>query len=72
MSHSNSSSNPPRPTLTLKPGVRKSLRENRTQSNPGLKSKVTTNPDARWSDEYMERMQADMDALTTTRRPYSR
>ena len=52
-----------RPTLKLKIGARKSPRETKTasvtQSNSAHKSK----PGAHWSDEYKQRMQADMDAL---------
>jgi len=66
MSDSNSSSPPtaPRPTLKLKAGARKAppaevkpVQPARPQAN--LKQK----PGAHWSDEYKERMQADMDAL---------
>jgi len=62
----NCMSTSPRTILKLKAGVRKAPTEpkptpipttTRTQASPKLK------PGARWSDEYKERMQADMDAL---------
>ena len=65
MTQSNSPSNPTpyRATLKLKIGARKSPRETKTapatQSGNAGKSK----PGAHWSDEYKERMQADIDAL---------
>jgi hypothetical protein len=65
MTQSNSPSNPAlsRATLKLKVGARKAARESKTapvtQSSNSSKSK----PGAHWSDEYKERMQADMDAL---------
>jgi hypothetical protein len=62
--NSNSPSNPPpRATLKLKAGVQTSPRENKTPPAPQTKSKANTKPGAHWSDEYKERMQADMDAL---------
>jgi len=55
----------PRPTLKLKIGARKSPRETRTapvaQSSTANKSK----PGAQWSDEYKQRVQADMDRLVS-------
>jgi hypothetical protein len=55
----------PRPILKLKIGARKSPREPKaapvTPSSNASKSK----PGARWSDEYKERMQAEMDALAS-------
>jgi hypothetical protein len=64
MSQSNSS-NPPlsRFTLKLKAGARKSPRENKTPPRPEPQSKVNEKPAAAWSDEYKQRMQADMDRL---------
>jgi hypothetical protein len=64
MNHSNSASQPPTPrvTLKLKPGVRKSPREKR-QPLPRQEDLAKLKPGARWSDEFNERMQADMDAL---------
>jgi hypothetical protein len=66
MNDSNSPSNPasPRPTLKLKVGARKSARESKTQPPPQPHGKANLKPGAHWSDEYKERMQADMDALT--------
>ena len=62
---SNPNPTSPRPTLKLKIGARKSPRETKTapvaQSSNAGKSK----PGARWSDEYKDRMQAEMDALAS-------
>jgi hypothetical protein len=64
MNSSNSPSNPPpRATLKLKAGVQKSPRENKTPPAAQPQSKANSKPGAHWSDEYKERMQADMDAL---------
>ena len=65
MNNSNSSSNPTssRATLKLKVGARKSPRESKTPPLAKPQSKANLKPDARWSDEYKERMQADMDRL---------
>jgi hypothetical protein len=65
MDNSNSPSNPAstRATLKLKAGARKSPRESKTPSVPSPR-KANLKPGAHWSDEYKERMQADMDALT--------
>jgi hypothetical protein len=65
MNNSNSFGNPttPRVTLKLKPGVRKSPRESETPTPPQSQSKANSKLAARWSDEYKERMQADMDRL---------
>jgi hypothetical protein len=65
MNNSNSSSNPAssRVTLKLKVGARKSARESKTPPPPQPQGKATLKPGAHWSDEYKERMQADMDAL---------
>ncbi len=67
MSNSNSSSSPPpsRVTLKLKVAARKSARESKTPPLPKPHSKANLKPGAHWSDEYKERMQADMDALTS-------
>ena len=66
MNNSNSSSNPTpsRPTLKLKPGARKSPSEIKTPSPPSPKDNGKLKAGAHWSDEYKQRMQADMDALT--------
>jgi hypothetical protein len=65
MNHSNSSSNPSssRTTLKLKIGARKSPRESKTSPTPRQQINSKLKPGAHWSDEYKERMQADMDAL---------
>jgi hypothetical protein len=65
MNNSNSPSNPTssRVTLKLKAGARKSARESKTPPRPQSHSNNPM-PGAHWSDEYKERMQADMDALT--------
>jgi hypothetical protein len=66
MNNSNSpNSGSPRVILKLKPGVRKSPRESRTASHPQPQVKARLKPDAHWSDEYKERMQADMDLLNS-------
>lgn len=57
-------SNSSRTILKLKAGVRKTPSEPKptpTTSRPEPSPKMK--PGARWSDEYKERMQADMDAL---------
>jgi len=69
MSESNSSSNPspPRVTLKLKPGVRKTPREPKSAPTAPIarpQGNGKSKPGAHWSDEYKERMQAEMDALT--------
>jgi hypothetical protein len=64
MNQSNSSSNPSsRTTLRLKIGARKSPRESKTSPTPRQQNSSKLKPGAQWSDEYKERMQADMDAL---------
>jgi hypothetical protein len=63
-----SSPRPPRPTLKLKVGARKSAHGARKSAVSG-KPSITPHPDkkakagADWSDEYKRRMQEDMDAL---------
>jgi hypothetical protein len=67
MNNSNSTSTP-RVTLKLKAGVRKSPREAKTPAVPAVphpQSKASLKPGAHWSDEYKERMQADMDLLAS-------
>jgi hypothetical protein len=62
-------SNPPDPTsrvtLKLKSGARKSPRETKTPSPPRPQNNAKLKPGAHWSDEYKERMQADMDKLAS-------
>jgi hypothetical protein len=67
MNNSNSPSDPtsPRVTLKLKAGARKPPIESKSLPIPSPRSKANLKPGAHWSDEYKERMQADMDALTT-------
>jgi len=68
MNDSNPSSIPPpaRATLKLKAGARKAPVEAKTPA--AVPSGKPVNPNARWSDEYKQRMQADMDALVARRR----
>jgi hypothetical protein len=65
MDNSNSPSNPTssRATLKLKAGARMSPRESKTPPAPRPQNTGKLKPGAHWSDEYKERMQADMDAL---------
>ncbi len=67
MNNSNSPSNPkpPRVILKLKVAARKPPRERKTTPTPQPQNATRLKPGARWSDEYKERMQADMDALRT-------
>jgi hypothetical protein len=68
MNNSNSPGDPasPRVTLKLKVGARKTEREVKPQQPaPQPQNKAKSKPGAHWSDEYKERMQADMDALTS-------
>jgi hypothetical protein len=69
MNDPNSSSNPPpgRATLKLKAGARKAPVESKTPAVVRPPGKPV-NPNARWSDEYKQQMQADMDALVARRR----
>jgi hypothetical protein len=66
MNNSNSSSNPTssRVTLKLKVGARKPVEKAIEIKTPPPKPRSNSpKPGAHWSDEYKERMQADMDAL---------
>jgi hypothetical protein len=66
MNNSNSAnSGSPRVILKLKPGARKLPREDRAvpHAQPHVKARLKS--DAHWSDEYKERMQADMDLLNS-------
>ena len=67
MNNSNSSSNPtsPRATLKLKISARKPPRESKTASISRPQDNTKQKSGAHWSDEYKERMQADMDALAS-------
>ena len=62
MDQSNASSNPssPRPTLTLKVAARKFLRESKSSPTLQVRQNSKSKPGAQWSEEYRERMQADM------------
>jgi hypothetical protein len=70
MDRSNSSDNPasPRATLKLKVPARNPARQSPPQPSSQPPVKVNPKSGARWSDEYKERMQMDMDALTSHRR----
>jgi hypothetical protein len=70
MNQSNSAS-PSRLTLKLKSGPRKPADPSSNQPMPRPQSKANQKPGAEWSDEYKQRMQADMDALAS-RRPAKR
>jgi hypothetical protein len=68
MNNSNSSANPPslpRVTLKLKLGARKVPRESKTAPISRPSNNGKSKPGAHWSDEFKERMQADMDALSS-------
>jgi hypothetical protein len=54
---------PARPTLKLKVGARRSAELSKAPAIPQTEKKAKLKPGARWSDEYTQRMQADMDAL---------
>jgi hypothetical protein len=60
MNNSNAST---RPTLKLKVSARKPVAASKTPSIPQPDKRAKPKPSAHWSDEYKERMQADMDAL---------
>jgi hypothetical protein len=60
---SNPNSTSPRPTLKLKVAPR--LSSNKSPSAPKSAAPQKLKPGAQWSDEYKQRMQADMDALAT-------
>jgi hypothetical protein len=60
---SNPSPLSPRPTLKLKIGARKSPRETKTAPVTHSGNAMKSKPGAHWSDEYKQRMQADMDKL---------
>jgi hypothetical protein len=71
MNDSNPSPEPksPRVTLKLKAGARKSPekspQETKTPAVQQPRGKANSKPGAHWSDEYKERMQADMDLLSS-------
>jgi hypothetical protein len=65
MNNSNSAADatPPRVTLKLKTGARKSPRESKSPSPPQSQNPSKAKLGAHWSDEYKQSMQADMDKL---------
>jgi hypothetical protein len=67
MNDSNPSPDPksPRVTLKLKAGARKSPEQSKTPPVQQPRGKASSKPGAHWSDEYKERMQADMDLLAS-------
>jgi hypothetical protein len=60
---SNPNSTSPRPTLKLKVAPR--LNPSKSPSTPKAGAPEKLKPGAQWSDEYKQRMQADMDALSS-------
>ena len=54
-----------RPTLRLKVAPRKDPQAIKAPAPAKAPSKANQKPGARWSDEYTQRMQADMNALTS-------
>jgi hypothetical protein len=67
MTQSNSDPTPSRLTLKLKSGPRKPAEPSSNQPIARPQSKASQKPGAQWSDEYKQRMQADMDALASSR-----
>jgi hypothetical protein len=65
MNNSNAlpNSTSPRVTLKLKGGAPKAPQEGATRPIPQAQKASKQNPGARWSDEYRQRMQSDMDEL---------
>jgi hypothetical protein len=53
----------PRATLKLKASARKSPEKSESAPAPRPQTNSKLRPGAHWSDEFKERMQADMDAL---------
>ena len=66
MNNSNSPADPSssRATLKLKGAMRKPPEDNKVPPNPRPPENSKSKPGAQWSDEYKQRMQADMDKLT--------
>jgi hypothetical protein len=62
-SDSASDTQTPRPTLKLKGAARKPPAEIKPTPTAKPQSKASQKPGARWSDDYMQAMQADMDRL---------
>jgi hypothetical protein len=67
MTQSNSDPTRSRLTLKLKTGPRKPAEPTSNQPIARPQSKASQKPGAQWSDEYKQRMQADMDALASNR-----
>jgi hypothetical protein len=69
MNDSNGSANSTvtRATLRLKGTPRQAQPAIKTPPLPHTQSKATLKPGARWSGDYRETMQADMDALKSRR-----
>jgi len=66
MDDSNSSLQPARSgTLKLKSGARRAAQESKPSPAPPAVQNSKLKAGAHWSDEYKERMQADMDALNS-------
>jgi hypothetical protein len=63
MDNSNPTSS--RPTLKLKAGARRPAEPKKVFIPQQDNKKGKLKPGAQWSDEYKERMQADMDALVS-------
>jgi len=57
----------PRPILSLKVAARKPVNKSRTMPSPSSPpaKRYNLKPGARWSDEYKERMQLEMNALVS-------
>jgi hypothetical protein len=62
-SNSDNTTGAPRVTLKLKGAPRKAAAPPKAEPLPQSPRKSSQKPGAAWSDEYKERMQADMDAL---------
>jgi hypothetical protein len=67
MTQSTSDPPPSRLTLKLKTAPRKPAEPTSNQPIARPQSKASQKPGAQWSDEYKQRMQADMDALASRR-----
>jgi hypothetical protein len=61
----NSNPTTSRPTLKLKAGARRPAEPKKVFIPQQDNQKGKLKPGAQWSDEYKERMQADMDALAS-------
>ena len=63
--HESSSPAASRVILSLKAGVQRQARPSKAPPQVRPQTKASLQPGARWSDEYRDRMQADMNALTS-------